>query len=67
MELLTICFSAFISVFLLLSVLALSMRLIITFFPEKESSFDSSIIAVITSTYKSTFPNSIINKIEEEK
>ncbi len=44
-NLLTICFSAFASVFVLLSILAVSMRLILVVFPEKESDYDAALIA----------------------
>ncbi len=66
-NLLTICFSAFVSVFVLLSILALSMRLILLIFPEKESDYDSALIAGLSAVYKEVFPNSKIKKIEEVK
>ncbi len=66
-DLLTICISAFIAVFVLLSFLALLIRLIEYVFPYKEESTDAALIATITTTYQSIYPNTKITKIEEIK
>jgi hypothetical protein len=65
-NLLTVCISAFIAVFFVLTFLAVSMRLIIIVFPVKEKE-DSAVIAAITSTFSSIYPKSKITKIEESK
>jgi len=66
-DLLTVCFSAFIAVFLLLSVLALTMRLILSVFPDKGGETDATLIAAISSSYKSIYPGTNLTKIEEVK
>lgn len=66
-NLLTVCFSAFIAVFFVLTFLAISMRLIIAIFPEKQKDEDSAIIAAISSTMSSLYPKTKITKIEELK
>jgi hypothetical protein len=65
-NLLTVCISAFIAVFFVLTFLAISMRLIILVFPAKQEE-DSALIAAITSTFSSIYPKSKITKIEEQK
>ena len=66
-SLMTICFSAFVSVFVLLSILAVSMRLILMAFPEKDIDYDPGLIAGVAAVYKEVFPDSKIKKIEEER
>ena len=66
-ELLIICGIAFLSVFMILSVLAFSMRLIILIFPEKKTGVDAAVVAVIASTVNRVFPGTKITKIEEKK
>ena len=70
-DLLTICGTAFVSVFALLLVLAIIMRLIINIFPPSEQ--DSTVLAghtvyaAIASVYKQHYPETQITKIEELK
>ena len=66
-ELLFVCGAAFLWVFAILVVLALLMRLIIIFFPEKKSRTDSAVIAAVTAALHSVFPGTKIMKIEEKK
>ncbi|MCK4297216.1 MAG: hypothetical protein KAX28_11240 [Candidatus Marinimicrobia bacterium] len=66
-SLLTICISAFLAVFLLLLILAIVMHLIVIIFPEKSSAINPIVIAAVSSTMSSIFPNSKITKIEEIK
>ncbi len=66
-DLLTICGSAFIAVFVLLSFLALVMRLIIFLFPEKIAGTNVAVIAAIANTYKTLYPGTKLTKIEEVK
>ncbi len=66
-DLLTICVSAFIAVLLLLSLLALVMRLIMFLFPEKAKGIDPAVMAAVVSTYSAIYPRTRITKIEEEK
>lgn len=66
MDLISVCISAFIGVFVLLTLLALVMRLIIVLFPEKGID-DSAVIAAVTTTVSTLFPGTKITKIEEIK
>ena len=65
-ELLSICFSAFVVVFIILTALALFMRLIIIFFPDK-SDDDTAVFAAIASVMNRVYPGKKITKIEEVK
>lgn len=66
-DLLTICISAFISVFVLLSILAVLMRIVIQVFPEKAVQTDIAMIAAVATVVTSVYPGSKITKIEEIK
>jgi uncharacterized membrane protein len=66
-DLLTICISAFVAVFLLLTVLAILMRLITAIFPSPEKKTDAALISAITTTYQTIYPNTKITKIEESR
>lgn len=66
-NLLSICGSAFLAVYLILIVLALLMRLIILAFPADRARDESSIFAAIFSTYAHIFPATKVTKIEELK
>jgi hypothetical protein len=66
-DLVYICISAFLAVFVLLSVLAVVMRIILVLFPEKESGTDAVVVAAITSTVSAIYPGTRITKIEETK
>ena len=66
-SLIFVCVSAFIAVFVLLTVLALVMRFILVAFPEKEKKFDAAIIAALTTTMQTVYPGTTIKKIEEVK
>ena len=66
-ELFLICCVAFLMVFAILAFLALVMRLIILAFPEKAAETNGAMIAALTSTLQTIFPQTKITKIEEEK
>ena len=66
-ELLLICISAFIAVFIVLSILAIIMRIIILIFPEKDMGSDTAILAAIVSSVTRLYPGTRITKIEERK
>lgn len=66
-ELISICLSAFIAVFLILSILAIMMRLITDFFSVKESKEDSAVIAALSTVVNQYYPGTKITKIEESK
>lgn len=65
-DLLLICGVSFLMVFVILIVLALSMRLIILLFPEKKAAADAAIVAALTATMQNLFPGTSITKIEEK-
>jgi hypothetical protein len=60
------CIIALAIVFLVLSVLTLSIRLLISVFPEK-SSDDTAVVAAITTHLSIVYPASQVTKIEEQK
>ncbi len=74
-DLLTICGTAFVSVFILLGVLALIIRIIIELFPAKpekasppgESETDHSLYAAVATVYSTHYPGKQITKIKEIK
>ncbi len=66
-ELLVICVSAFVAVFVLLAVLAAIMRLIIIVFPQKTGVGDTAVLAAVASVAASLYPGTKITKVEEIK
>lgn len=67
LDLLAICASAFAGVFLLLTILALVMRLIIVLFPERESASNSAMIAAVSTVLQTLYPGTKITNVEEIK
>lgn len=65
MDLPIICVSAFAAVFLLLSVLAGVMRIIVVLFPEKTGPADTAVIAAAATAVSSLYPGNAITRIEE--
>jgi hypothetical protein len=70
----SICISAFIAIFIVLSLLALIMHYIVILFPQKQSEavleqnqVDSAVIAAITTTYQAVYPGGKITEIREKK
>lgn len=61
------CIIALAVVFLVISILSFSIRLLITVFPEKTNTDDSAIIAAITTHLGRIYPQSQITKLEEQK
>ena len=69
-SLLTMCMSSFAAVFLVLTFLAVAMRLIILVFPVKEKDAvtdEAAVYAAISSTYARLYPGTRIRNIEEIK
>jgi hypothetical protein len=66
-DLLMICTSAFVAVFVLLTLLAFAMRGLIAVFPEKTVGSDPAMLAAVSSVVAAVFPGSKITKVEEEK
>lgn len=68
-NLLMICLSAFVAVFILLGALAAIMQILIKVFPARIvlQKDDAALYAAIASTMHSIYPGTKITKIEEEK
>jgi hypothetical protein len=68
-NLLLICISSFSAVMIILSLLALMMRLLLVLFPVKiqKEGNDTAIIAAITTAYNRKFPGTKISNIGENK
>lgn len=64
-DLITICLSAFVAVFILLSLLSLVMRLITTLFPDLRKRVDSATVAAITTSVREVIPGSQVTRVEE--
>lgn len=64
-DLLMICVVAFAAVFVLLSVLAVLMRIIVSIFPEKTPTGDAAVVAAISSSYQALYPGTMVSRIEE--
>ncbi len=67
MDLVYICASAFVAVFLLLTILAIMMRVIVALFPPEDTTSDNAVIAAIASVAASVYPGTKISKVEELK
>jgi hypothetical protein len=66
-ELYMICGIAFLVVFVILTLLAFLMRIIMLIFPEKIAEIDSALIAAVAATVQTVFPGTKITKLEERK
>lgn len=66
-ELFIICGVAFLFVFVILSVLSFSMRLIILIFPEKKIGGDAAVVAALATAVNRIFPGTKITQIEEKR
>lgn len=66
-NLLMVCASAFVGVFLLLIFLSLVMKVITAVFPQKTAESDVTVLAAVASAVSSAYPGTIITKIEEIK
>lgn len=66
-ELFTICISAFLAVFTLLTILAILMRLIMVIFPAKKIFSDAAVVAAVTTVMHGLYPGTKVTKVEEIK
>ena len=64
-DLWVISLSAFVAVFLLLSVLAVVMRVLIAVYPEKDGGIDPATLAAVTAATAHAFPGTKLTKVEE--
>ena len=64
------CLSALLAVFVLLTALAIAMRILIAVFPEtiaKLADSDSAMLAAVTTAVTTLYPGMKVTKVEEEK
>jgi hypothetical protein len=66
-DILTVCASAFIAVFILLALLSLVMRALIAVFPQLTSSSDVAVLAAVSAAVAAAYPGVRISKIEEQR
>ena len=69
-NLLSMCISSFAAVFTVLAFLAVTMRLIMVVFPEKQfegGDDEAAVFAAITSTYARLYPGMRVTNIKEDK
>ena len=62
-----ICISAFTGVFVLLTLLAVVMRIITVLFPDREIKADTATVAAVISAVSAIYPGTQITKIKELK
>ena len=69
-QLLSICLSSLVAVFVLLSFLAIAMRILVAAFPEaleKLAKSDAAVLAAISATVTSIYPGLQVTRVEEEE
>ena len=69
-QLLFVCLSSLLAVFVLLTLLALTMRVLVAVFPqtiEKLARSDAALLAAITTAVASIYPGMRVTRVEEEK
>ncbi len=66
-QLLFVCLSALLAVFVLLTILAVTMRLLVAVFPEKLAKSDAALLAAVTTAVASIYPGMKVTRVEEEK
>jgi hypothetical protein len=64
-DLLVICTSAFVAVFLLLTFLAIVMRILITVYPQEEAGIDAATVAAVSAATAYAFPGTRVTNVEE--
>lgn len=63
---LAMCVASFVTVFTLLTFLALAMRVITLIFPQRASAADAVTVAAISAAVNATYPGARLTRIEEE-
>jgi hypothetical protein len=66
-QLLVVCLSALLAVFVLLTILAVTMRLLVAVFPEKLAKSDAALLAAVTTAVARIYPGMKVTRVEEEK
>ena len=67
LDLATICVTAFLSVFVLLTLLAFVMKLITVVFPVAKQTVDAVLVAAINTAVNHRFPGAQVTRIEEKQ
>lgn len=70
LDLMFVCLSALLAVFVLLTILAIIMRILIAVFPEtleKLAKSDAALLAAVTTAAASIYPGMSVTRVEEEK
>ena len=66
-ELLMVCVSSFLAVFVILAILAVIMRLIVVVFPAKVRTSDAATMAAVAAVVAQQYPGTRITNVEELK
>jgi hypothetical protein len=66
-QLLFVCLSSLLAVFVLLTILAVTMRILVAVFPEKLAKSDAALLAAVTTAVASIYPGMRVTRVEEEK
>jgi len=66
-NLLMVCLNAFTAVMVLLSILALAMRLLTTLFPERKTASDAAVANAVKMAVQQMIPGASVVKMEEIK
>ncbi len=66
-QLLYACITALIAVFVLLSILAITMRILIAVFPAKVVQGDAAMLAAVATAVSAKYPGMRVTKVEEER
>ena len=66
-NLLIICISAYVAVFLLLALLAIVMRVLMVAFPKKVEGIEPAIVAALTAAATYAFPGTRVTRVEETR
>jgi hypothetical protein len=70
LDLMFVCLSALLAVFVLLTILSIIMRVLIAVFPEtleKLAKSDAALLAAVTTVAASLYPGMSVTRVEEEK
>jgi hypothetical protein len=66
-SLLMVCVASFVAVFVVLTFLAATMRVLMRVFPDKGAGIDPATLAAITSAASAAYPESRVTDIQEKK
>lgn len=65
-QILKVCLLAFGAVFVLLSFLAIVMRVLVALFPQREDPGSAAVVAAISASVSTLFPGARVTRIEEK-